>query len=85
MSRSTDEAKATASTWLDSDAVGMLLIHKGPRKDCVVLADETIKMADLDAQDRAAVNRLLLAHAAFKVEATTGKDGPDRIKVTRQL
>ena len=85
MSRSIEEAEVVIGDWLRSDAVGMLLIHKGPRKDVILLQDRTIKYANLSAEDRLAVDHLFQEHNAFKVEAVTGKDGPDRIKVTRQL
>ena len=85
MSKSTEDTLKAVGGWLNSLAVGSLLIHKGPRQDVVILAEETIKMANLDDKDRNAVTCLLAAHDAFKVDVITGKDGPDRIKVTRQL
>lgn len=85
MTRSTDDTLGVIEGWINSDSVGMLLIHKGPRKDVVILSEETVKVSNLDAKSRAAVECLIEANRAFKVDVITGKDGPDRIKITRQL
>ena len=85
MARSISDTLRVIDEWIDSDSVGMLLIHKGPKKDLVVLAEETVKIPNLDAKSRAAVECLIEANRAFKVDVITGKDGPDRIKITRQL
>ena len=86
MSRSTEYAEKVQAEWLASPSVGELLVHKGPKGDAVVLSKETIKVANIaDETARKCVYYLVKHFDAFNVEIVTGKDGPDRIKVTRSL
>jgi hypothetical protein len=85
MSKSTDYTDHAIKDWLTSQRVGELMVHTGPKGDSVVLVKETIKVVNLAQEIRAAVDLLVKSFDAFNVEIVTGKDGPDRIKITRQL
>jgi hypothetical protein len=85
MSKSTDYTDHAIKDWLTSQRVGELMVHTGPKGDSVVLVKETIKVVNLAQEIRAAVDLLVKSFDAFNVEIVTGKDGPNRIKITRQL
>jgi len=86
MSVSTDYTDGVIKDWLTSRRVGELMVHTGPKGDSVVLVKETILVANLVPEVKAAIELLIKAFDAFNVEiVTTREAGKDRVKITRQL
>lgn len=85
MSDSTSYAMDSLREWLSSKRVGEFVTHTGPKGDAVVLIKESIKYKDLDADAQVALKWIFNRFDAINLEIATGKDGIDRVKVTRSL
>jgi hypothetical protein len=82
-----DEALGKIRNWYDDDMVGNLIVFRAPRSQNVdVIAEETIKLFEMDREAQELVRKLFSLFGSDKLEVAPDKNGyPDRIKVVRRV
>ena len=78
------EAIRCFEKWFDSGCVGNIMFFKSPNANkCDAVSEETIKLWEMSAGDKAKVEAVFAALDAEKLEFfKDGRGRPDRVKVT---
>jgi hypothetical protein len=89
MPKTIEEVHDILDEWYDTLQVGMLLIHKGPKRSGMhpleVWKEETVKLHEMTPELQELIRSFLQTTGVDKAEFISAAGVPDRIKVSKQL